>query len=267
MVRDKTTSVAWAALPARNEDEGTLNVVIDTPQGSRNKFKFDETHSLFKLAGVLPVGAVFPFDFGFIPATRGGDGDPLDVLVLMDAPAFVGCLIEARLIGVIEAEQTEDGKTERNDRLIAVTVAARLHRDVQSLDELNERLLDEIEHFFVSYNAAKGKQFKPLGRAGPARANEVLAAGLNCAATQTAKEPYKMSDKDRQKKDGQDKNKKTLARSAAEVRPEVKRTRSAQTHAAADVPTRTDEQANRATERTAPAAARAAAASKANKGK
>ncbi|HEX8201166.1 MAG TPA: inorganic diphosphatase, partial [Isosphaeraceae bacterium] len=85
---------------------GELNVIIETPKGSRNKFDFDEELGLFKLGGVLPAGAVFPYDFGFVPATRGGDGDPLDVLVLMDEPAFVGCLVPARLIGVIEAEQT-----------------------------------------------------------------------------------------------------------------------------------------------------------------
>src|SRR3954469_6625001 len=89
---------------------GELNVIIETPKGSRNKFDFDEELGLFKLGGVLPAGAVFPFDFGFVPATRGGDGDPLDVLVLMDEPAFVGCLVAARLIGVIEAEQAEGGE-------------------------------------------------------------------------------------------------------------------------------------------------------------
>src|SRR5437764_15464112 len=87
--------------------KGVVHVIVDTPKGSRNKFKYDEELGLFKLSGVLPAGAVFPFDFGFVPATLGGDGDALDVLLLMDEPAFVGCLVEVRLIGVIEAEQTE----------------------------------------------------------------------------------------------------------------------------------------------------------------
>src|SRR5918912_4248095 len=95
-------------------DGGELNVIIETPKGSRNKFDYDEETGLFKIGGVLPAGASFPFDFGFVPSTVGGDGDPLDVLVLMDDPAFPGCLVAARLIGVIQAEQTEkDGKTER----------------------------------------------------------------------------------------------------------------------------------------------------------
>ncbi|MFN2432934.1 MAG: inorganic diphosphatase [Gemmatimonadota bacterium] len=166
-----------AELPALDPASGHLNVVIDTPKGSRNKFKFDPEWRLFKLSGVLPAGAIFPYDFGFVPSTRGGDGDPLDVLVLMDEPAFVGCLVPARLLGVIEAEQTEKGETRRNDRLIAVTTESRNHAEVESLDDLSSNLLHEIEHFFVSYNAAKEKTFEVVRRNGPRRARAILAAG------------------------------------------------------------------------------------------
>src|SRR5687767_5209428 len=82
-----------------------VNAIVDTPQGSQNKYKFDEESGLFMLGGAMPAGSVFPFEFGFIPSTAGGDGDPLDLLILMDAPTFVGCLVRARLIGVILAEQ------------------------------------------------------------------------------------------------------------------------------------------------------------------
>src|SRR5215204_5928149 len=156
-----------------------LNVVIETPKGSRNKYNYDEQLGLFKLGGVLPAGAVFPFEFGFVPSTLGGDGDPLDVLVLMDEPAFAGCLVPARLIGVIKAKQTErDGETTRNDRLIAVAADSRDHREVRSLDQISDNLVNEIEHFFVSYNEIKGKEFKPLGRAGPHRARELVEEGI-----------------------------------------------------------------------------------------
>ena len=120
----------------------------------------------------------FPLRFGFIPGTRGGDGDALDVLVLMDEPAFSGCLVPCRLLGVIEAEQTEGGKTDRNDRLIAVAATSRTHGHLQSLDDLNSKIVDEIEHFFVSYNTAKGKKFRPLGRFGPERARELVVAAM-----------------------------------------------------------------------------------------
>lgn len=153
---------------------GDLNVIIDTPKGSRNKFSWDEKRQLFELSGMLPTGAVFPYDFGFIPNTRGGDGDPLDVLVLMDEPAFTGCLVRSHLLGVIEAEQTEKGETERNDRLIAVAAKSRTIGDLKSITDLNSKLLDEIEHFFISYNEVKGKKFKPLGRYGPERALKLV---------------------------------------------------------------------------------------------
>jgi inorganic pyrophosphatase len=159
--------------------EGELNVIIETPKGSRNKFNYDEATGLFKLGGVLPSGASFPFDFGFVPSTLGGDGDPLDVLVLMDEPAFAGCLVRVRLVGVIEAEQTErDGETTRNDRLIGVAAEAHLHKGVRTLKGLGPALLDEIEHFFASYNDFKGKRFKPLGRFGPKKASELVEEGM-----------------------------------------------------------------------------------------
>jgi inorganic pyrophosphatase len=151
-----------------------LNVVIDTPKGCRNKYAFDFDTDAYKLKTVLPKGAVFPFDFGSIPGTVAEDGDPLDVLVLMDEPAFVGCLVEARLLGVIEAEQTEDGKTERNDRLIAVAAESHTHESLTSLQKLNSTLIREIEHFFVSYNEVRGKKFKPKGRSGPATAKRLI---------------------------------------------------------------------------------------------
>ncbi|HEX6184040.1 MAG TPA: inorganic diphosphatase [Pyrinomonadaceae bacterium] len=160
-------------------DEGDLNVVIDTPKGSRNKYAYDEKTGLFKLGGVLPAGASFPFDFGFVPSTLGGDGDPLDVLVLMDEPAFTGCLVHVRLVGIIEAEQTErDGETERNDRLIGVAAESRLQRHVRALGSLNPDLVEEIEHFFISYNQVKGKEFKPLGRFGPRKALRLVEEGV-----------------------------------------------------------------------------------------
>lgn len=164
-------------MPPYNPKTGDLNAIIDTPKGSRNKYSYREASGLFELSGVLPAGAVFPFDFGFVPKTLGGDGDPLDVLVLMDEPAFVGCVVPARLLGVIEGEQTEKGNTARKDRLIAVAVNSPAHREFQSLKDVSEQRLDEIEHFFISYNDAKGKKFHPLGRFGRERARALIEGG------------------------------------------------------------------------------------------
>jgi inorganic pyrophosphatase len=166
-------------LPAfSNEESAVLNAIVETPKNSRNKLKFDPEHKLFKLKTLLPVGAVFPFDFGFIPSTIAEDGDPIDVLILMDEPVAVGTLIEVRLVGIIEAEQTEKTKTgeetTRNDRLIAVSSVSYNYSDVRSVRDINGNLMNEIEHFFLSYNESRGKKFKILGRHGPKRALELV---------------------------------------------------------------------------------------------
>jgi len=161
----------------------SLRVVIETPKGSRNKFDFDPKLQLFALSAVLPVGESFPFDFGFIPGTKGADGDPLDVMLLMDEPAFPGCVIEARLVGVIEASQSDNGKKLRNDRLIAVSNESHLHRPIKTIKDIDARLLSEIEEFFIAYDTMKGERFKPLGRYGPARALALVRRGQKAAAT------------------------------------------------------------------------------------
>ena len=155
--------------------------MIETPKGSPNKLAFEPRFDAFVLKGVLPAGAVFPFDFGFVPSTLGDDGDPLDILVLMDAPVATGCVVPSRVIGVIEAEQTENGRTERNDRLLAVATKSATHRSIQELHDVSADLVAQIEHFFVSYNAAKGKRFEVKRRAGRTRARAVIAAGVKRA--------------------------------------------------------------------------------------
>lgn len=110
-------------LPTFGQD-GHVQVVVETLKGSPNKYAYAEAHGTFQFKMVLPEGTSFPYDFGMIPSTKGADGDPLDILILLDAPAFPGCLLEARLVGMIEAEQQErDGTWERNDRLIGVAVS------------------------------------------------------------------------------------------------------------------------------------------------
>ena len=171
----KKSANTYEKIAPFDKEKGDLNVIIETPKNCANKYAFDAGLGVFVLKGVLAAGHSFPYDFGFIPQTLGGDGDPLDVLVLMDEPAFPGCLVPSRLIGVIEAEQTEkDGKVERNDRLIAVAANSHTHSHVKTINDLNETLVDEIEHFFISYNEVKGKQFKPLGRFGARKAKSLV---------------------------------------------------------------------------------------------
>ena len=152
--------------------------IIETPKGSRNKFNYDPDSNLFALGGLLPEGMMFPFDFGFIPSSLGEDGDPLDILVLMDAPAHVGCLIDVRIIGVIKARQTENGKREENDRLLGVSVHSYNHQDLSSIDDINKSLLSQVEEFFISYNKQRGKKFKVTGTGGPKQAIKFLKKGV-----------------------------------------------------------------------------------------
>jgi inorganic pyrophosphatase len=151
--------------------------IVETPKNRRNKFDYDPESGLFQLGGLLPEGMMFPFDFGFIPSTLGDDGDPLDVMVLMDEPAHVGCLLHVRIIGVIEAEQTQDGKTETNNRLLAISVHSYNHENVTSIKEISPSLLTQIEEFFVSYNKLRGKKFKVTGHGGPQRAVTLIKKG------------------------------------------------------------------------------------------
>jgi inorganic pyrophosphatase len=166
-------------LPSFGPKSEYVNVIIETPKGSRTKFKYDEQQSMFVFDKVLPIGQSFPFDFGFVPSTKGADGDPLDVMLIAEDATFVGCLVHARLLGVIEAEQTENGKTERNDRLIAVPVEAKTGKPSRgAVDNLESSLANRITEFFVHYNEAQGKLFKTLRCAGPERAMELIRRGM-----------------------------------------------------------------------------------------
>jgi inorganic pyrophosphatase len=151
-------------------DEKIVAVIIETPKGSRNKFAYDVKEHVFALKKVLPAGMAFPYDFGFVPSTQGGDGDPLDVLVLMDEPAFAGCKLNCRLIGLIEGEQSDKKTTQRNDRVVAVEIENHSYARVKHIDDLGGRFEKELEAFFVNYHRLSGKDYKILGLKGPAAA-------------------------------------------------------------------------------------------------
>lgn len=169
------------ALPARVPGSKLVNVIVETPRGTRNKYKYDEERGLLFLHKRLPLGAAFPFDFGWVPGTLAEDGDALDVVLLVDEPTFSGCLVTTRLLGVIEAEQTEKkGEKLRNDRLVGVPETDKIRPRARTLGDLETEVLDQIEHFFVSYNRAEGRTFTPLARRGPAvaarKVDEAIAA-------------------------------------------------------------------------------------------
>jgi len=148
--------------------------VIETPKGRRNKFKYKPDSGLFALSHLLPEGFSFPFEFGFIPSTAAEDGDPLDIIVLMDEAAHVGCLLDVRLIGVFRVVQTEEGKQSQNDRLLAVAVQSFGFREVKSISDLQEQLVQQISEFLGLYNKNAGKQDEVKGIEGPEHAIELL---------------------------------------------------------------------------------------------
>jgi len=153
--------------------------VVETPKGRRNKFDYDPSIEAFTLGGLLAEGLSFPFDFGFVPSTLAEDGDPVDVMILMDEPAHVGCVLDVRIVGIIEAEQTEAGKTISNHRLVAVAVHSYNHEHIKSISEVNKSIIQQVEEFFITYNKSRGKKFRVLGVHGPKRGLKVLQEGAD----------------------------------------------------------------------------------------
>ena len=151
--------------------------MIETPKGSRNKFAFDPDERIFELKKVLPSGMTFPYDFGFVPSTEAGDGDPIDVLVLMDEPAFPGCALTCWPIGVIEGEQGNNKNKERNDRIVAVEQEAHSWENIRTVDDLGKQSIRELEQFFVNYHKLTGKEYRVLGLKGPDHARRLVKSG------------------------------------------------------------------------------------------
>jgi inorganic pyrophosphatase len=147
-----------------------LHVVVETPRDSRNKYAFDPEQRVFSLRKILPAGMSFPYDFGFLPRTKAGDGDPIDVLLLMDEPAFPGCVVSAHLIGVITGEQIDGKKRIRNDRLLAVAEASHMYGNIKKQTDLPKKFVNELENFFVNYHRLEGKEYKLLGCKGTSAA-------------------------------------------------------------------------------------------------
>ena len=142
-----------------------IAIIIETPKGSGQKYGYEPELKRFKLNKILPAGLVFPFDFGFIPDTKGEDGDPLDVVVISEISGFPGCVMDCHIIGAIKAYQTErDGSTVRNDRYFAVPVVSQLFSKVRSISHLPEATLNQIEHFFKNYNDQAGKNLEVTER-------------------------------------------------------------------------------------------------------
>lgn len=163
---------AIEALQAFNQKDGSVNAIIETPRGSAIKYSYSPQSHLFRAKRTLPHGMIFPFNFGFVPGTMAEDGDPLDIIIADPSPFVCGCLVKARLLAVIEAGQTEEGKMVRNDRIVAMAIDEETPPEFVSVP-LDDARIGQIVFFFASYNRINGKEFKHL-RTGDSKDAEKL---------------------------------------------------------------------------------------------
>ncbi len=138
---------------------GLVNVLIEIPGGSKNKYEFDKDLNAFALDRVLYASVQYPYDYGFIPNTLADDGDPLDGMVIMDQPTFPGCVITARPIGMLEMIDGGD----RDEKLLCVPEKDPRFKEVTSLQQIAPHRLDEISEFFATYKRLEKKETQILG--------------------------------------------------------------------------------------------------------
>lgn len=151
-----------------------LNIIIETPKGSTQKYDYDEKLNGYCLGKIMPTGMIFPYDFGFIPKTEGEDGDPLDAIVISEFHSFPGCIVKCRIIGAILAKQESKKDMIRNDRFIAIPELSLVYSKVDDISDLPGKLLEELEDFFINYNRIEHKEFKPLDTVNSKEAKKLL---------------------------------------------------------------------------------------------
>ncbi len=138
---------------------GLVNILIEIPGGSKNKYEFDKELQAFALDRVLYSSVRYPYDYGFVPNTLADDGDPLDGMVIMDEPTFPGCIIAARPIGMLEMIDSGD----RDEKILCVADKDPRYAHVKSIKDLAPHRLEEIAEFFRTYKNLEKKVTEILG--------------------------------------------------------------------------------------------------------
>jgi inorganic pyrophosphatase len=155
---------------------GALQVVVESPRGSTLKIKLDADSGVFRVSRPLPLGFIYPCDWGFIPGTRASDGDPLDAFVWWEHASVPGAVIAARPAAVLRVEQKNrrSGARERNDRLLTVPSGIEAYAHVADLGDVPQRIREELAHFFSAVVAFEGKELKLLGWGDAAEAADLV---------------------------------------------------------------------------------------------
>jgi inorganic pyrophosphatase len=165
----------------------TIHVVVESPRGSHLKLKYDPRWETMGISRPLPVGLVFPFDWGFVPSTRGPDGDPVDAFVMWDVASFPGVMLECRPLGLLRVEQNavnfDRSRRVRNDRILALPTTARRESGWSNVDDIPERIRDECVQFTIAAVALEGKDVTVLGWSEASDAVTLLEASVLTSAT------------------------------------------------------------------------------------
>jgi inorganic pyrophosphatase len=140
-------------IPAQPEP-GLLNILVEIPAGSKNKYEFDKDLNAFALDRVMYSSVQYPYDYGFVPNTLADDGDPLDGLVLIDQPTFPGCVITVRPLGYLEMIDNGDP----DEKFLCVPVNDPRYTGIKSLKDIAPHRLDEIAEFFRTYKNLEHKK-------------------------------------------------------------------------------------------------------------
>ena len=160
----------YLSLPTGEHAPDEVNAVIEIPRGQTNKYEYDKQLHVFRLDRNLYSPVHYPGDYGFIPSTLSDDGDPLDVLVLVDAPSFTGCLMTVRPVGFLEMVDQEQG----DEKVLAVGTNNPIYKDVREYEELYSHLLREIEHFFSIYKELEAKTTHIVGWRNAEKARDLV---------------------------------------------------------------------------------------------
>ena len=172
--RDVTTKMTdYSRLPIGDNAPKRVNAVIEIPRDSVNKYEYDKALHVFRLDRTLFSPVHYPGDYGFIPSTLGHDGDPLDVLVLVEAPSFPGCLMEVRPIGVLQ--MVDQGN--RDEKILAVAQSDPFYSQVNDASQVPQHQLREIEHFFSIYKYLEDKRTEIAGWGDAEEARNIIADG------------------------------------------------------------------------------------------